>query len=448
VAASPFDSALWSGFWGDPEIGPLFTDAAEIEALLAVEAALARVEGALGVIPAASAAAISDAAASAIIAPVDLAGGVVTAGIPVPALVAALHEALPAEHAHWVHWGATTQDIVDTGLVLRLGRLLDLLDARLARLIAVLAAQAVRHRDTVLAARTRGQIAMPTTLGAKIAVWTMPLLRHRTRLAELRPRVLVVSQAGAAGTNAALGIRGHEVMAALAAELGLAPAEIPWHAARDGMAELGGWLALLTGSLGKIGVDLLELGASEVGEVTAGEGGGSSTMPNKQNPVAAEALVTLARLNAQALGSLHQAMLNSQERDGAAWGLEWFALPQMCMATGAATRHALALAEGLAAHTERIAATFAEDRGRMLAETAVFALADEMPRPEAQALLSRAVVDVRDGSPTLADALSVRAPGRDWPRILDPARATGDAAALVDRLQAAVAACLPPVDKG
>jgi 3-carboxy-cis,cis-muconate cycloisomerase len=440
MAVSPFDGALWSGFWGDPEVGPFFTDAAEIRAMLAVEGALARVQGALGMIPPASAAAIAEAAARADVDPAALAPGVASAGMPVPALVAALRAALPAEHAAWVHWGATTQDVMDTALVLRVAGVLAVLDGRLARLVDVLAAEAARHRDTVIAARTRGQIAAPTTLGAKIAVWTMPLVRHRARLRELRPRVLCVAQAGAAGTNAAMGGRGREVMAALAADLGLAPAEVPWHAARDGVAELGGWLALVTGSLGKIGQDLIQLGASEVGEVTAGPGGGSSTMPNKANPVAADALVTLARLNAQALGGLHHAMVAAQERDGAAWALEWFALPAMCAAAGAATRHALALAEGLAAHPERIAGTLDADRGLMLAEAAVFALAAAMPRPEAQALVAEAVAAVRAGEATLAVALAARATGIDWPSVLDPARQTGEAAALVDRLLAALRA--------
>lgn len=440
MAVSPFDGALWAGFWGDPEIGPFFSDAAEIRAMLAVEGALARVQGALGLIPAPSAAAIAEAAVCAEIDPAELAPGTASAGMPVPALVAALRGVLPAEHGAWVHCGATTQDVMDTGLVVRLGGVLAVLDGRLERLIAALGAQASRHRDTLIAARTRGQIATPTTLGAKIAVWTMPLIRHRTRLAELRPRVLAVSLAGASGTGAAMGGRGREVMAALAVDLGLAPAELPWHAARDGIAELGGWLALVTGSLGKIGQDLIQLGASEVGEVTAGAGGGSSTMPNKANPVGADALVTLARLNAQALGGLHQAMVAAQERDGAAWALEWFALPAMCAAAGAATRHALALAEALAAHPGRIAATLEADRGMMLAEAAVFALAADMPRPEAQALVARAVAAVRAGEPTLAAALAARAPEVDWAAVLDPARQTGDAAALVDRLLAAIAA--------
>lgn len=438
MAVSPFDSALWAGFWGDPEVAGLFSDEAEIAAMLAVEAALARAQAAVGMVPAAAAAAITAAAEAGGIAPEELAAGVVAAGMPVPALVAALRRRVPAEHAGWVHFGATTQDVIDSGLVLRMGRALAIVDARLARLVGALAAQAERHRGTVIAARTRGQIAQPTTLGAKIAVWTMPLVRDRARLAELRPRVLVVSQAGAAGTNAAMGGHGRAVMAGLAGELGLAPAEVPWHAARDGIAEVGGWLALVTGSLGKIGQDLLQLGASEVGEVTAGKGGGSSTMPNKANPIVADALVALARLNAHTVGMLQDAMVTTQERDGAAWGLEWFALPAMAVAAGAATRHALGLAETLAANPGRIAATFAADQGMMLAEAAVFALAETMPRPEAQAAVYRAVAAARETGVSLAEALAGEVPGRDWADVLDPARHTGEAADLVDRLAEAV----------
>lgn len=435
---SPFDAAFTAGLYGDPEVAALFAGPAEVRAMLRVEGALARVEGALGIIPAASAAAIEAAAATVEIDPADLAAGMASAGVPVAALVAAFRKTLGPDGA-FLHWGATSQDVVDTGLMLRLRDLLDLLDARLAGLIAELGDQARRHRTTVIAARTRFRIATPTTLGSKIAVWTLPLVRHRQRLAEFRPRLLRVSLAGASGTNAALAGQGEAVMADLADTLGLAPSPVPWHAARDGIAELGGWLALVTGSLGKIGQDLILLGQSEVGEVTAGSGGGSSTMPHKANPVAAEALVTLARLNAGTLGQLYQAMLHAEERDGSALGLEWFALPTMAAAAGAATRHALALASTLAAHPDRIAATFAADRGLMLAEAAVFALAERMPRPEAQKLVAAAVKAAEAAGTTLAAALAEDAPGTDWPALLDPARHTGDAAALVDRLEAAIA---------
>ena len=435
---SPFDGAPAAGLYGDPEIAALFDGAAEVRAMLLVEGALAEVEAALGIIPEASGSAIGRASGEIEIDAAALADGMAKAGVPVAALVAAFRRELGATHGPWLHWGATSQDIVDTGLMLRLRSVIEILDGRLAALVESLGDQAGRHRETVIPARTRFQIATPTTLGAKIAVWTMPLLRHRERLAELRPRLLRVSLAGASGTNAALRGRGAEVMRALAAALDLEPSEVPWHAARDGIAELGGWLALVTGSLGKIGQDLILLGQSEVGEVTAGAGGGSSTMPHKANPVTAETLVTLARLNAGAVGQLHQAMIHAQERDGTALGLEWFTLPAMCAAAGAATRHALGLAGALAAHGPAIAATFAADRGRMLAEAAVFALAGRLPRPEAQAVVAEALGALEtDG--TLAAALQARAPGVDWMRVLDPARQTGEAAAMVDRLQEAIA---------
>ncbi|MFT3973932.1 MAG: lyase family protein [Amaricoccus sp.] len=428
---SPFDGEITAGLYGDAEVAALFASEAEVRAMLRVEGALASVEAALGIIPDEAGRAIAAAAGTVIIPPASLAAGFASAGVPVSALVKEFRAQLAPEVGQWVHWGATSQDVVDTGLVLRLRPLLDLLDARLDALTRALARAAASHRDTVLPARTRFQVATPTTLGAKLAVWTAPLVRHRVRLAELRPRLLRVSLAGASGTNAALQGKGEAVVAGLADALDLGASPVPWHAARDTMLELGSWFALVTGSLGKIGMDLILLGQSEIGEVTAGSGGGSSTMPHKANPVVPEALVALARVTAGNLGTLAQAMVHAEERDGTALGLEWFTLPQMAVAAGAALRHGLALAETLKPHPDRIARTFAGDRGMMMAEAAVFALAGEMPRPEAQALVTAAVKAAgRDG--TLAAALAAAAPGRDWPALLDPAHGVGDAPRIAD----------------
>lgn len=436
---SPFDGEITAGLYGDAEVAALFAGEAEVRAMLRVEGALASVEAGLGIIPEAAGRAIAAAAGTVTIPPASLAAGFASAGVPVSALVKEFRAQLDPQVGQWLHWGATSQDVVDTGLVLRLRDLLDLLDARLAALVAALGHAAAEHRDTVIAARTRFQMATPTTLGAKIAVWTAPLIRHRERLAELRPRLLRVSLAGASGTNAALQGRGEAVVAGLADTLGLGHSPVPWHAARDTMLELGSWFALVVGSLGKIGADLILLGQSEIGEVTAGTGGGSSTMPHKANPVVPEALVALARVTAGNLGTLAQAMVHAEERDGTGLGVEWFTLPAMAMAAGAATRHGLALAETLTAHPDRIARTFAGDRGMMMAEAAVFALAETMPRPEAQALVTAAVKAAgRDG--TLAEALAEAAPGHDWPALLDPARGTGDAGRIADRLGEAIAA--------
>lgn len=436
---SPFDGEITAGLYGDAEVAGFFAGEAEVRAMLRVEGALAAVEAGLGIIPADAGRAIAAAAGTVAIPAASLAAGFASAGVPVSALVKEFRAQLPPDVGQWLHWGATSQDVVDTGLVLRLREVLDVIDARLAALVAALGGAAAVHRETVIAARTRFQMATPTTLGAKIAVWTSPLIRHRERLAELRPRLLRVSLAGASGTNAALRGKGEAVAAGLADALGLGHSPVPWHAARDSMVELGGWFALVTGSLGKIGADLILLGQSEIGEVTAGTGGGSSTMPHKANPVVPEALVALARVTAGNLGSLAQAMVHAEERDGTGLGVEWFTLPAMALAAASATRHGLALAETLKAHPDRIARTFAGDRGMMMAEAAVFALAETMPRPEAQALVTSAV-KAAGANGTLADALAAAAPGHDWPGLLDPARGTGDATRIADAVREAIRA--------
>lgn len=434
MAVSVHDSHLWGGLYGDAEVGRLFSDAAEIRAMLVFEGALAQAQGALGLIPAAAAAEIDRVALEAVIDPAQLAAGTAAAGIPVPALVEAFRKALPDPAAGaWVHWGATTQDAMDTGLVLRLRRVLEIFDARLAALIGSLAAQAALHRDTVMAARTRHQNATPTTLGARIAVWGMPLIRHRARLAELRPRLLVVSLGGASGTLAAMDGKGKAVAAALARNLDLGTPEVPWHAARDGIAELGGWAALVTGSLGKIGLDLLQMGQSDIAELRAGAAGGSSTMPHKQNPVGAETLVQLAIANAHAAGALQQAMLHAQERDAVAWGQEWLTLPQMLSATGRALVVAQELADTLEPDPVAMARPFAAHQGTMFAEACSFALAAHMPRPKAQALVKRACAVALAEQRPLGEVLAelTEAP-LDWKRLFDPLAQAGEAPAFAD----------------
>ncbi len=444
MAVSPFDSALHRDLFGDREIGALFADAAEIRAVLLFEGALAAAQGRLGLIPEDSAAAIVRASREVSIDPAALAEGTAAAGLSIPALIPAFRAAMGApEHAAWVHFGATSQDALDTGLVLRLRRALDLIDARTAAIARALGDAAARHRALPMAARTRGQIATPTTFGARIAAWGWPLLRARDRLAELRPRLLVLSLGGASGTLAALGPRGWDVARETADELGLGLPEGPWHSARDGLAECASTLTLLTGALGKFGRDLILLGQTEVGELRAGAGGGSSTMPHKSNPVGPETLVALARLTARLSGGMADALVHEHERDGAAWALEWLCLPQICAAAGGATRIALDLAGDLRPDGARMAANMAATGGLMMAEAATFALARRMPRPEAQALVEAACARAAAEGRTLAEALSAAADpalGLDWEAELDPARNAGIAPELADRFAAAARA--------
>ncbi|WP_181820382.1 lyase family protein [Paracoccus versutus] len=418
---------LFGQLYGDGEMAAILSDRAAIRAMLRVEVALARAQADLGAIPAAAAEAIAKAAEALDPDPAGLAAAVALAGIAAQPVVAALKSAA-GEAGAFAHYGATSQDVVDTALALQLEAALELLAARLDRLEALLAQKAADHADLPIPARTRHQIAAPTTLGAKIAVWHGTAVRNRQRLDQLRPRLLLVSLHGAAGTEAALAGHGPALRASMAAALGLGVPDGPWHAARDGIAELAGWLSLVTGGLGKMGLDLVQLGQSEIAELAAGSGGGSSTMPQKQNPVAAEALVTLARLNAGDLAGMHQALVHAQERDGIALGLEWNLLPGMLERAAAALRIGCALAETLAPRPDGIAATFAADRGRMAAEAAGFLLAEAMPRAEALRIVAQALAQVAGGeAPTLADALAQLAPGRDWAKALRPENLTGAA---------------------
>ena len=418
---------LFRQLYGDAEMAAVLSDRSAIAAMLRVEAALAHAQAGLGVIPADAADAIAQAAATLDPDPAALAGAVAVAGITAQPVIAALKQAAgPA--GGFAHYGATSQDIVDMGLALQLAQALDLLGGRLDRLAASLAQKAADHADLPIPARTRHQIAAPTTLGAKIAVWQGMVARNRQRLEQLRPRLLLVSLHGAAGTGAALASHGPALRASMAKALGLGVPDGPWHAARDGIAELAGWLSLVTGGLGKLGLDLVQLGQSEIAEISAGADGGSSTMPQKQNPVAAETLVALARLNAGDLAGMHHALIHAQERDGIALGLEWNLLPTMLERSAAALRIACALAEALAPQPDRIAASFANDRGQMGAEAAGFLLADTLPRADALRIVAQALAQVAEGkAATLADALAQLVPGRDWATALAPENLTGEA---------------------
>ena len=368
----------------------------------------------------------------------DLAGlaeGTRSAGVPVPALVVQLRALVGGQAAGFVHWGATSQDIADTALVLRLRVALDRLGTRLDALCHDLAGIARAHRDTPVVARTRFQQATPTGFGLKAGGWLAPLLRHRRRLDELRPRLLAVQFGGASGDLAVLGDQGIAVMEALAAELGLAAPLIPWHNQRDGLAELAAWLALVAGSLGKMGQDVLLMAQSEVGEVREAEGGGSSTMPQKSNPVLAEALVTLSRRNAVLVAGMFQAMPHAHERDGAAWALEWPILPEMAANAGAALAHAKRLATTMTVDAARMRRNLDAGGGLVLAEAISFALAAWMPRPDAQMLVKEACAEALATGRDLVAVVQARANlPIEWARLREEVLHPASAGKFVDRL--------------
>ncbi|MFC6632563.1 3-carboxy-cis,cis-muconate cycloisomerase [Microbulbifer taiwanensis] len=416
-----FDSELYGAAFADTEVADLFSDGAELRAMIRVERALARVQGGLGLIPAAAAGAIDRTLGELTPAPAALAAACRKDGVVVPALVKQLRAALPEHAASHLHWGATSQDIVDTALVLRLGSACDRLEQLLATLGDALADLAEREMDTVMVARTRAQWAVPTLGGLKVANWLAPLARQRQRLQQLRPRLLVLQFGGAAGTLAALGDRGPAVSAALAAELGLALPPAPWHTQRDSLIEQGNWLAMTCGALGKMGQDLILLTQSDVGEIKLRGSGGSSTMPQKANPVSPEHLVALARHSAGLLANLHSATIHANERDGAAWTLEWLNLPQLVCATSGALTRAAETVAALTFDRARIQANLETCRDDIMAEALVFALAEHSDRNSAQQLVARArELAGQKGLPLVEQLRSLTELPLDWEHLAQP----------------------------
>ncbi|MBN9217907.1 MAG: 3-carboxy-cis,cis-muconate cycloisomerase [Mesorhizobium sp.] len=342
MTVSPFDHPLLSGLLGDEEAARHFSVEAEIAAMLAFERALAEAEAECGIIPRDAGAAIVTALASFRPDTASLRTGVARDGVVVPELVRQIRTAVGEPHGDKVHFGATSQDVIDTGLVLRLKAVVEHLGLLLTETILRLASLEERFGGRTLAGMTRMQEAIPIKVADRVNAWRAPLHRHQERLSEQSTRLLTLQFGGAAGTLEKLGDKGQAVRAALAAKLGLADAP-QWHSQRDALADFAGWLSLVTGSLGKFGQDVALMAMAGRDIVLSG-GGGSSAMPHKQNPVKAEALVALARFNATQLSGMHQALVHEQERSGAAWMLEWLLLPQMAVATAASLRLAAELA--------------------------------------------------------------------------------------------------------
>ncbi|SFO33184.1 3-carboxy-cis,cis-muconate cycloisomerase [Mesorhizobium sp. NFR06] len=342
MTVSPFDHPLLSGLLGDEEAARHFSVEADIAAMLAFERALAEAEAECGVIARDAEAAIIKALASFRPDTTKLRAGVAKDGVVVPELVRQIGAVVGAPHSEFVHFGATSQDVIDTSLVLRLRQAVEHIGLLLSENIVRLANLEEEFGAKALMAVTRMQPAIPIIVAGRIASWRAPLERHQERMKEHAGRLLVVQFGGAAGTLDKLGDKAPTVRAALAARLGLGDT-LQWHSQRDALAEFAGWLSLVTGSLGKFGQDIA-LMAQAGADIKLSGGGGSSAMPHKQNPVKAEALVALARFNAVQLSGLHQALVHEQERSGAAWTLEWLILPQMVVATAAALRLAAELA--------------------------------------------------------------------------------------------------------
>jgi 3-carboxy-cis,cis-muconate cycloisomerase len=448
MPTNPADGPILGTLYGSDAMRAVFDEATYFQRMLDVEAALARVQGRLGIIPADAAEAIGAAANMNNLAMEDLAASARNVGYPVVGLVAGLSKAA-GNAGGWTHWGATTQDIMDTATVLQVRDGLDLIETELRAILTALVGQADRHRGTVMAGRTHLQQALPVTFGLKCAIWAMPFIAHLQRLAQLRGRTEMVEFAGAAGTLASLGNDGVAVMQGLAAELRLGTPLAPWHVCRDGLAETVGFLGLVCGSLAKIATDVVLLAQTEVGEVAepyVSGRGQSSTMPQKRNPIASEYILAAAR-NVQGLVPVMLgAMAQDHERATGPWQAEALVLPQAFVLTHGALLHARAIAEGIVVDADRMRANLRITRGLIVSEAVMMGLAPVLGRAEAHHVVKHACdVALAEDIP-LPDALvrdpavSTRLDRTAVERMLDPANYLGSSQVFINRVLAAAEA--------
>jgi 3-carboxy-cis,cis-muconate cycloisomerase len=442
---NPADQTVLGALYGTDAMRAAFGETAYLQRMLDVEAALARAQARLGVIPEEAARAITAAARAERLDRAALAAATRNAGYPVVGLVRQLSALAGAEAGRWTHWGATTQDIMDTALVLQMRDAFGLLASDLDATCAALAARARERRDTVMAGRTHLQHALPVTFGYKCAVWLAPLLAMRERLGQLRPRALRVQFGGAAGTLASLGDKGLAVAAALSRELDLAEPDIPWHVARDGLAEAVCWLGMLCGALSKMAADVMLLMQTEVAEVAEPhqEGrGGSSTMPQKRNPIACEYVLAQSRGVHALVPQVLAAMAQDHERGTGPWQAEALAIPQAFLLAHGALVQARTIAEGMTVDATRMRRNLDSTGGLIVSEAVMMGLAPMLGRGEAHHVVHHACdVALAQGIP-LADALgrepavASRLDAAAIARLTDPANYLGAARDFVDRVLA------------
>jgi 3-carboxy-cis,cis-muconate cycloisomerase len=434
------------GFFATQEMTAAFSPETHVRTLLAFEAALARAEARAGVIPTAAAETIATACRVELFDVASLYQEAALAGTLVIPLVRALTERVEGEAKRYVHWGATSQDAIDTALVLQMRKGLDLLLADLLALAGRCASLAEQHRGTPMVGRTLLQQALPITFGLKAARWLGLVTRQIRRLREVRERDLVVQFGGAAGTLASLGDNGLRVTELLAEELGLAVPDLPWHAERDRIGEIAAALGVLAGGMEKIATDVLLLRQTEIGELTeeAVPGkGGSSAMPHKRNPVDATMAVASARLAIGAVPVILGGLAQEHERAAGGWQAEWEALPDLFRHTSGAVARVRGSLNGIDVNAARMRANLDLTGGAIMAEALTTALAAHLGRTDAyqlvQTLTQRAAVASTDlRSMVLADeqvrsVLSVEAIDRAF----DPLAYLGSSDAFIDRALAA-----------
>ena len=455
MPATIVDSAIFGNLFSTEAMRQVWSDENRTRKYLDIEAALARVQARLGIIPAKAAAEIVRNCRLERIDLSKLRAQTERIGYPVLGVVQQLVELCADGLGEWCHWGATTQDITDTATVLQIREGLVLIENDLSAISAAMAELASRHRDTPMIGRSNLQQAVPVTFGYKMAGILSAIERHRARLAELRPRVLMGEFAGAAGTLASLGQGGLETQAGLMKELGLAQPAIAWHTLRDTIAEVGCFLGLVTGTLGKLAMDVKLMMQTEVGEAYepfAHGRGSSSTMPQKRNPISSCYIHACASVVRQQVAALLDAMLADHERSTGPWEIEWIALPEAFLLTAGALNQAKAVVAGLEVDAKRMRANLDSTKGLVVSEAVMMGLAPYLGRERAHDLVYDLCREAIRQDRSLLDLLSENAAitkhvdRKKLGELCDPSNYLGLSGVMVDRVLERIRAA--PLIKG
>jgi len=445
MPASLIDSTVFRDIFSTEAMRSVFSDENRVQKYLDFEAALARSQARLGIIPKEAAEEICRHCRLAEIDFAKLKAQTERIGYPVLPLVQQLVALCRDGLGEWCHWGATTQDITDTATVMQIREALILIERHLDGIVGALAALARKYRDTPMAGRSNLQQAVPITFGYKVATLLAAFERHRKRLNELRPRVLIGEFGGAAGTLSSLGGRGFATQAELMKELKLAVPAIAWHTVRDTIAEVGCFLGLITGTCGKVALDVKLLMQTEVEEIYEPfhEGrGSSSTMPQKRNPISSVYITALTAVVRQQVAALLEAMVEDHERATGPWEIEWIVLPEIfCLAAGALAQTEFVL-KGLQVVEKKMRANLDLTKGLIVSEAVMMGLGPYLGRQYAHDLVyeicrqvvatGRPLVELLAENAEIAKHLDRRA----LEKLCDPANYLGEAGAMVDRVLA------------
>jgi 3-carboxy-cis,cis-muconate cycloisomerase len=445
MPATATDSLIFRDIFSTGAMRQIFSDEARVQYYLDIEAALAMVQARLGVIPQDAAAEIVRHCHAEELDFATLKIQTERIGYPVLPVVQQLVALCRDRHGEWCHWGATTQDITDTATILQIRDALELVEQDLQAIAASLGSLAKRHRDTPMAGRSNLQHAVPITFGYKMAVLLAGFQRHLARLRELRPRVLVAEFGGAAGNLSSLGAEGLHVQAALAAELGLGQPEIAWHTMRDRIAEVGCFLGLVTGTLGKISMDvklMMQTEVEEVYEPFAAGRGSSSTMPQKRNPISSNYIHACAAMVRQHVAALLDAMVEDHERSTGPWEIEWIAVPGIFLLSAGALAQARTLVGGLQVDPERMRKNLDLTGGLIVSEAVMMRLGAALGRQRAHDLvydICRQVTSTRRSFLDLLaenDEIASHVERDELARLVDPVNYLGLCGEMVDRVLA------------